>query len=490
MNVLIRSVVQDINGTNLETTGLPTVATVNNHIKMSWKMRLNRSVDIKTTIALLLLGGALVVLYRAGVGASGVSGIRFFMKVAFIQSAIYLLAAWIVTRARPSNSTLLIAIIFAVLFRLSILFAPPYLSDDIYRYVWDGRVQAAGINPYRYIPAAPELAQLRDDTIYPKINRRDYAHTIYPPAAQMVFLLTTRISESVVWMKVTMLIFEMVAIWAIASLLNLLGRPRQLLLLYAWHPLVIWEFAGSGHIDAVAIGFIALAFLAWQKRSDLGAGFLLACATLVKLFPLVLLPAMIKRGRWKIVAVLAATIIIGYLAYLGVGPRAVLGSVPIYTQEMGVISGQQFYALSLVRKLFGWELPSLAYMIATVVVMSALALWVLSQRTKTEDYLKHAMWLATATTVLFAPHFSWYFCWLVFFLCFTPRLSVFYLTIANLFLYATWLGDSPDEMFVINSVIYLPALLLAIVEWSWRRFAFQSSSSEQLNQKDLTLSQS
>jgi len=426
-------------------------------------MSLNRSVDLKTGLALLLLGCVLVVLYRAGVTASGVSGIRFFMTVAFIQSAIYLIAAWIVTRARSSSSTLLIAIVFAVLFRASILFAPPYLSDDIYRYIWDGRVQAAGINPYRYIPAAPELAHLRDDAIYPKINRRDYSHTIYPPVAQVVFLLTTRISESVVWMKLTMLIFEMVAIWAIAGLLNLLGRPRQLLLLYAWHPLVIWEFAGSGHCDAIAIGFIALAFLAWQRRSDLGAGFL-ASATLAKLFPLVLLPAMLKRGRWRIVPIFAVTITVGYLAYLNVGPRAVLGDLDVYTREMGTITGQQFYALSLARKLFGWELPSLAYMIAAVVIMGALALWVLL-RTRSEDYLKHAMLLATATIVLFVPHFSWYFCWLVFFLCFTPRLAVFYLTIANLFLYRTWLGDSPDEMFMINSVIYLPALLLAVIEW-------------------------
>jgi Na+/alanine symporter len=158
--------------------------------------------------------------------------------------------------------------------------------------------------------------------------------------------------------------------------------------------------------------------------------------------------------------------------------------VPVYTKEMGVMTGQQFYALSLAHKLFGWELPSIAYMIATMFIMCAIALWVLLRRTKPEDFLKHAMLLATATTVLFAPHFSWYFCWLVFFLCFTPRLAVFYLTIANLFLYRTWLGDSPDEMFLINSVIYLPALLLALIEWSWRRFVFQSK-----DQKDLTLSQ-
>ena len=429
-------------------------------------MRVNRS-DIKTSVALLLLGGVSVWLYRAGLGASGVGGIRFFMTVAFIQSAIYLISAWIVMRARPSNSIVLIAIAFAVLFRLSILFAPPYLSDDIYRYVWDGRVQAAGVNPYRYIPAAPELAQLRDETIYPKINRRDWAKTIYPPVAQVVFFLTTRISESVTWMKATMLGFELVTIWAIAQLLTLLGRPRQLLLLYAWHPLVVWEFAGSGHVDAVAIALIALAFLAWQKKSDLGAGLTLACATLVKLFPIVLVPAMLKRGRWKIAPVFAVTIITGYVVYLSVGPTAVFGSLPGYTQERGLLRGDQFYVLSLVRNLFGWELPPLAYLIFVMLVMSALGLWVLL-RGRRERYLKHGMVLATATTVLFAPHFSWYFCWLVFFLCFTPRLALFYLTIASFLLYATWLGDSPAEMFVINSLIYLPALLIGIVESTWR----------------------
>jgi alpha-1,6-mannosyltransferase len=431
-------------------------------------VRLNDG-DTKMGIVLILLGCVSVVLYRAGLSASGVGGIRFFMKVAFVQSAIYLLASGIVIRARPSNSTLLIAVAFAIVFRLSILFAPPYLSDDIYRYVWDGRVQAAGINPYRYIPAAPELAHLRDETIYPKINRKDWAHTIYPPVAQLVFFLTTRISESVTWMKATMLLFELVTFWAAAQLLTLLGRPRQLLLLYAWHPLVIWEFAGSGHVDAISICFIALALLAWQRKSDLGAGVALACATLVKLFPVVLIPALLKR--WRIAPVFATTIIAGYLAYLSVGPTAVLGSLPGYTHEMGLFTGQQFYALSLAHKL-GLELPSIAYLVAVMLVMSAIGLWVLI-RGRREDYLKHALVLATATTVLFAPHFSWYFCWLVLCLCFTPRLSIFYLTIASLLLYATWLGDSPDEMFVINSLIYLPALLIGIVEFFWPRFGFQ-----------------
>ncbi len=431
-------------------------------------MRLNDRVNLKTAGLLLLSGCMLLVLYRTGIRAQGVRDIEWFIKLVLVQSTIYLLATWIILRTRPSRSTLLIVIAFAVVFRLSIVFAPPYLSDDVYRYVWDGRVQSAGINPYRYVPSAPELAHLRDEVIYPKINRRDYAHTIYPPFAEALFFLTTRISESVVWMKLTMLVFEGVAVWALAQLLALFGMARQRLLIYAWHPLVIWEFAGSGHVDAIAIAFIALALLAWRRKANVGAGLALACATLIKLFPIVLLPAILKRWNWKILLVFVSVIILFYLPYLSVGPKGALGFLPGYAMEQGLVSGQQFYPLSLMRKLFGANLPPTLYLIAAILIMSAIAGWVMLRKSGSENYLKDAMVLATAMTVLFAPHYSWYFAWLVPFLCFTPSVAVFYLTIAGFVLYATWLGDSPDEMFVINSVIYLPALLIAVIEFFWR----------------------
>ena len=93
----------------------------------------------------------------------------------------------------------------ALLMRLALLFVEPYLSTDIYRYIWDGRVQAAGINPYRFVPSAPEIAHLRDPAIFPNINRADYAVTIYPPAAQAIFLAATWVGESVVAMKLARL---------------------------------------------------------------------------------------------------------------------------------------------------------------------------------------------------------------------------------------------------------------------------------------------
>ncbi|HEU4509572.1 MAG TPA: glycosyltransferase family 87 protein [Pyrinomonadaceae bacterium] len=439
-------------------------------------MRLN-----SRSVLLLFLGCTLLLLYRVGVQADDAADIRWFLKVALVQSAIYLAAAWLVIRAHPSRSTLLIVIAFAVLFRLSIVFSPPYLSDDIYRYIWDGRVQAAGVNPYRYVPAAPELAHLRDAQIYPQINRRDHAPTIYPPLAEFLFFLTTRISESVTWMKLTMLGFEVVAVWAMVQLLASLGLARERVLIYAWHPLIVWEFAGSGHVDAIVIAFIALALLAWQRKADVATGAALAGAALIKLFPLVLLPALLRRGRWRVPLVFALTFVLAYLPYLTVGPRAVLGYLPGYAMEQGLATGEQFYLLSLARRLFGSNLPPVAFVSFAAVVMTVIACWaMLRKKISSEDSLQAAMVLATATTVLFAPHYSWYFAWLVPFLCFTPRLSVFYLTTAGFLLYLTWLGDSPDEMFFINSIIYLPFLLIATIEFFYRRHGFNLPSLRQL----------
>jgi len=104
---------------------------------------------------------------------------------------------------------------------------PAPLSTDIYRYIWDGRVQAAGINPYLYLPVDRKLETLRDSSIYPNINRRDYAHTIYPPAAQIFFFAVTRITQSVIGFKGTILLVEIGTIILILLTLQSIGQPRS-----------------------------------------------------------------------------------------------------------------------------------------------------------------------------------------------------------------------------------------------------------------------
>ena len=430
-----------------------------------------RKALIVTNVLLACIGAVLLILYRIGLHARGVTDILWFIKLALVQSALYLIVVWLIARAHSARSTLILVLLFAGIFRLSIVFAPPYLSDDIYRYVWDGRVQGAGINPYRYIPADEHLLTLRDEEIYPKINRRDYAHTMYPPAAETMYFLTTRISESVTWMKLTIVGFELITVWILMELLAYFGMPRQLILIYAWHPLTVWEFAGSGHVDPLAFAFIALALLARRRNWDTTTGGALGFATLAKLFPIVLFPALYKRWGWRMPVALVLTILAGYLPYVGVGPLGVLGFIPTYTQERGIVSGEQFFILGLVDRLLGVTLPNAIFLSFAVAVLLALALWsVLKRESDDRDYLKQGLVFGTAFMVLFAPHFPWYFAWLILFLCFVPSIPVFYLTVASFVLYGTWIYWEAAQVFRIKMLIFVPFfLLLAITGWLRRR---------------------
>ncbi len=251
----------------------------------------------QTNAALLLIGTALFFLTRQlvseyshyTIGFSGVSG----------WSCILFLSAALIVLTQPVDRfTFPIVLVVAIACRLVALFAEPYLSTDIYRYVWDGVVQHAHISPYRYVPGDPALAFLRasHQGIFDNINRRDYAHTIYPPAAQALFYLITWISPTITFMKTVMVLFEGVTMYALITLLHNLGVRREQTLLYAWCPVLIWEIAGSGHLDSAAMAFIALALLARYRKQPILTGLFLAIAVMLKLYPLVLVPALYRRG--------------------------------------------------------------------------------------------------------------------------------------------------------------------------------------------------
>jgi len=156
----------------------------------------------QTNLMLILLGSGLLLLTRQliseynhfTIGFSGVSG----------WSVILYMAAILIIRSQPVDRyTFGIILTFAVAFRLVTLFPNPYLSSDIYRYAWDGVVQHAHISPYRYVPGDPALQFLREPNrdLFDHINRRDYAHTIYPPAAQLLFYVTTFINPTMTFLK-------------------------------------------------------------------------------------------------------------------------------------------------------------------------------------------------------------------------------------------------------------------------------------------------
>ncbi len=433
-----------------------------------WRLMLSNQTHDWTNALLVALGSASLLIYRVSLSAEGGDDIEWFIKIALCQSVIYLGAAWTIFRARSSRKTLILVILFAAFFRLSILFAPPYLSDDIYRYVWDGRTQAAGINPYRFIPADEALAPLRDESIYPKINRREYAHTIYPPGAQIIYFLATRVSERVTWMKTVMVGFEALAIWALLQLLASFNLPRQRVLVFAWHPLLVWEIAGSGHVEAAAIAFVVLALLARHRQWDAVTGAALAGATLIKLFPIILLPVLYRRWGWKLPVAFGIIIIMAYLPYLGVGLKGVLGFLPGYAQEEGLQTGTQFYLLSVARRALGeGTVPNAAYLICAILIFSKVVFWSVWKRERNDSsYIARALVMAVTFVVLLSPRYAWYFAWIVAFACLLPLPPLFYLTTACFVLYKLWHPAGPGQLLLLNTIIYLPFALLGLIALS------------------------
>ncbi len=394
----------------------------------------------------------------------------WIMQWTWVEVVIYAVAVLVVLRdgggspASAKRATAGILVVAAIL-RFMLVFIDP-VSTDINRYIWDGRVQAAGINPYLYVPADPKLAPLRDEEIFPEINRADYAHTIYPPFAEAVFFLVTRVSEQVTVMKMAMVAFEVAAIWATMRLLALRRLQPTRILLYAWHPLPIWEFAGSGHVDAIALACVMATLLAAELRRPVLAGIALGCAALVKYFPALIAPAAYRRWDWRLPLAALATVVVLYVPYLGAGTK-VLGFLSGYTAEEGLDSGMGFYLFALLKVLVP-ALPKSAaalYMPLGALVLAGLGLLVLYRPREGAADIAGAFLLVTAFTLLTSPHFPWYLAWLVPFLCFVPSWPVVWLTGSATLMYTA--GWPPN--FAAGSFFYLTFFALLALEVTVRR---------------------
>jgi len=415
------------------------------------------------------LGAALVALTAAGLslhipGTDTLSQPRLYVFVSILAVAGVVWAASVRLVLRGStNGQLLAVLIAAAAMRAIVLPGPPFLSSDIFRYVWDGRVQNAGINPYRYIPSDPALAKLRDDAIYPHIGRKEYAPTIYMPAAQLIYRAVAAISPTVLAMKIAMVGVECIAIACMLVMLRRARLPLVRVLIYAWNPLAVWCNASDGHVDALALGLLALAMLARAFHRNAATGIALAAATLTKLIPLVAFPALWRRWDWRMPAAFVATVLLLYAPFLGIGAR-VFGFLPGYAQEEGIAKGTGLWLLDGIGQLA--TLPHaalLAYGAFVAVVLGAIS-WRFAFAPPAPDVAAdttrmggQVAVLGAAFTALLSPHYEWYFPWLAFPCCLATLSSVLWLSIAPMILYLNpW-----EERFWWPSLIFVPFAVLA-----------------------------
>ena len=400
-----------------------------------------------------------------------------FIIAALLQGMVWAVAA-VITARGAGRPPLPLILATAALMRLAALAAPVFLSDDIYRYIWDGRVQAAWINPYRYIPTDTHLAALRDATIFPNINRNNYAPTIYPPVAQMLFFASTRFGETVPAIKLVLVGVEAIGIGALLLVLRTSGAPPAHILFYAWHPLPVWEIAGSGHIDAAVVAFVALALAAAVTGRRAWSGAALAAAALVKFFPLVLVPALWRPtkwnlGDWRWLSAFVAVVLAAYLPYLGVGSR-VLGFLPAYMTEENFGSGSGFWILDVVGRAV--SVPVSAYLGVAAAVMAGLAVAALRRPADPHASLSWAMALGTAAMLFASPHYAWYFVWLVALLCVAPWWPAFWPTLTAVLLY--WEPETGHIPLWVGCTIYGGLVLAGCVDIA-RRFLCGTRPGEQ-----------
>jgi hypothetical protein len=311
----------------------------------------------------------------------------------------------------PAGRALWLIFGLGIALRAYVLLFDPLLSSDIYRYVWDGRVQAAGINPYRYVPADEALAFLRDGAIFPHINRATTAVTIYPPVAQFFFFIVTRIGESVTVMRLALLGCEAVIVALIVLLLRRVNRPVTCVIGYLWHPLPLWEIANSGHVDALMVALMLLGLWIGLTGQALRGAVVITISALVKPYTAPVLAAIWRPWDLKMPLIVIATVVLCYLPYLSVGWGVFGFLTQGYLNEEGIVAGNDLWPLAVWRLVFGeHRCDVVAYVVLAALILLVMGLAVArSSDRAVASRVADINMLLLMTLLLLSPNYPWYF---------------------------------------------------------------------------------
>ncbi len=415
------------------------------------------------------LAVALTVLVGWGAACIEFYEIAAFVVTALVHGVFYIAAVvWVLRRpSRPGDLWLILGM--GIVLRGIAMMAPQHLTTDGLRYVWDGRIQWAGFNPYLFVPADERLAFLRDALIYPGINQKETAVTIYPPVAEMMFLVGNWISDSLTGPKVVFAACELVTVVALLLWLRRDKMPLERVLIYAWHPLPIWEFSSQAHIDSGATALLMLAITAAVYKRQALAGSLLAAATLTKYFPILMAPVLWRRYGWRMPVAFTITAVLFYLPYVSGAGTKVLGFLGKHLDNEGYGAGYGFHIIWILRDQHIADLPVKAYLATAALVLAALGLIALLKRAPDEINPGHMLAIGTAFVWLTSPHYAWYMAWLVPLLVrqMSPAVLMFTLTavIMNGVGSATWATQT-----FYYSVLFGGSALMIAAEllWRWR----------------------
>jgi alpha-1,6-mannosyltransferase len=325
-----------------------------------------------------------------------------------IAGVAYLLALReFFSTARFPRRVIVIGLGLAALWHLLFLVKPPGTDDDIHRYVWDGRMQRLGYNPYIVIPSDPTLAGLHTPETR-TLNHPDLASP-YPPGAELFFRAITAIHESVFALKIAFVFCNFAIALVLLDVLRRSGQGAHWALAYAWNPLLAIEVAGSGHIDIVGALLLLLSFAALGRRWRTAAAIAFGLSVAVKFLPIVLLPVYWKRVRIPDGVLAAVVVGLLYVPFLDHG-RVPIGSLGTYVQSFR-FNDPVFAVLERVAS------PQIVVGIA-VLIGFLVAIWLRrkSAAWSFDSFAQTFAWPMAASLLCAPVVYPWYLLWLLPFL--------------------------------------------------------------------------
>ena len=423
---------------------------------------------LKSHFGLLFLIGLISELfYLAFLVLNKDRDITLYMFIYFESFILFFFAYFILQKKLHEESVeednrkiLFLIIAFGIIFRFTLLPTSYTTSDDVHRYLWEGKVIANGFNPYTTSPNDSTLAHLRDEN-YEKVTFK-HIPAIYPPLSQVVFTLNYFVAgNGTIFLKILYMICELLTLIFLSKLLELKGKNPKLVLLYAWLPLPILEYFNNAHLDVIGITFLVMFVYYFEKQKFNLASVLLALAFLSKLLAVLLLPLVIKKLGIK-------KSFIFYAIFLSV---SVIFYLPFTFNNLDVLTG-------LFKYLSRWEFNGSVYNIIKAAFSSGqiarlfcavmLSLSVLIIAIRYKDFTRAVFAVFLCIIIFSTTLYPWYLGWIAALNILNPFYSVMSLFFTINFSNFTPLAPVWKEYPVVWIIQYIPFYVLLIYDW-WIR---------------------
>ena len=371
-------------------------------------------------------------------------------------------------------------LIAGILFRIMLLFSLPNLSDDVYRFIWDGRLTANGINPFSHLPT--EIIQMPPvngitKELFGQLNSPDY-YTIYPPVLQGVFWLTAKlfpfnVFASVVFMKCIIFLVELGTVFLLIQLLKKISLPIHLSLLYFLNPLVITELTGNVHFEGVMIFFVLLAFFLLLHNNLTGSAIGLGLGIATKLVPVLFIPLFVNRLGWKkgllfsLVAMITTVVLFAFVFDLAT-TQHLLQSVDLFIRRFEFNASIYYIVRWIGTMVKGYNIIAVAgpllYSIAAGII---LFLSFRNKKNSGQSLFVKALFIITIWYLFSTTVHPWYVCLPVALSVFTPYRYAMIWSFTSILSYAAYQFTPVQETLWLIGVGYI--IMIGYALWELKK---------------------